>query len=405
MEAIIMSLQNGENKFFEFVLDFPGMQITHVTLEKKAFHVYCESIFDETYCPLTLMKCNRIKRSRTRIIRDLPISGKRVYLHLKTRQFYSPFSEGYFYESFSFVEHHQHQTIRYQEHIYNSCKDSGLQRVCIQEDLCWDTVETIFEKQAEKALKARENTLLQMLGIDEFAIKKGHKDFACVLVDLETGSVIDVLPYRDKDNLIKYFEAKGLSFCQAVQVFSCDMWDGYVAVAKKMFPQAEIVIDRFHFFGQMNKALDNVRKQMRRQFPDNEDLKGIKWLLLKNPDKLTVEQKQKLDLVLNQFPILKTAYEMKNRLRDIFESDIDRKEAETQIDQWSTEAEKMKNRCINTFLNTLKNWKNYVLNYFNDRVSNGLVEGINNKIKLIKRMAFGFRNFENFRLRIIVNFD
>ena len=162
--------------------------------------------------------------------------------------------------------------------------------------------------------------------------------------------------------------------------------------SKRGVSNAEIVIDRFHFFGQMNKALDNVRKQLRRQNPDNDTLKGIKWLLLKNPDKLTAEHKHQLERVFHEFPTLEQAYMMKNELRSIFESDMDRQNAQSKIEQWALKAKDMNNRYINKFLNTLENWKEYALNYFNDRISNGIVEGINNKIKLIKRMAFGFRN-------------
>lgn len=400
-----MQFQDPMNKTFEFVLALPGIVITALTFEENAYHFYGESLFEEVYCPISLTKCVDVRKTYTRIIRDLPISGKRVYLHLSVRQFFSSETNQFFTESFSFVESNQQQTIRYQKYIYESCKNSSLQRVVVQEDLCWKTVDSIFQKYADKALRERINTPPRMLGIDEFSIKKGHKNFACVLVDLETGSVIDVLPYRDKERLIVYFEEKGTAFCQTIEVFSSDMWDGYVAVAKKMFPNATIVIDRFHFFGQMNKALDSVRKQLRRQYPDNDNLKDIKWLLLRNPDDLTSEQKKLLQPALTEFPDLKKAYDLKNQLRDIFESDLERKDAETKIEQWAKNAKSLGNRYVDKFLNTLSNWKNYVLNYFIGRVSNGLVEGINNKIKMLKRMAFGFRNFANFRLRIIVNFD
>ncbi len=390
---------------FESLIDLNELLITDILAEDRIVHVYCESKFTEVYCPYTFKKCSGVNQERNREIRDLPISGKKVMLHLKIRQFYSPHADCYFTERFHFLEPNQYQTVRYQRQIYEFCKDSGLRRVVFQEDLCWKTVNSIFKKFAKRTLKQRSNTPPRALGIDEFAIKKGHKDYACVLVDLETGSVIDVLPYRDKDSLVAYFKKKGDGYRQAVKVFSCDMWDGYAAVSKVIFPKASIVIDRFHFFAHMNKALDNIRKQLRRQFKDEDTLKGIKWLLLKNPDNLSDKQRQELIKIFEKFPELKTVYELKNELRDIFESDIDRQEAGKQIDQWIEKTKAINNRYTNKFLKTLENWKDYVLNYFIERVTNGIVEGINNKIKMIKRMAFGFRNFAHFRLRIIVNFD
>ncbi len=398
-------IDNAYHILIETLLDLNELIVTHIEVGDHIIRIYCESKFTEVYCPYTLKKCTVVNQVRDRDIRDLSISGKRVMLHLKVRQFYSPHADCYFTERFHFLEANQYQTVRYQKYIYNSCKDSSIQRVVIQEDLCWKTVNSIFEKFAELALKERGDSPPRALGIDEFAIKKGHKNYACVLVDLETGCVLDVLPYRDKDSLITYFKAKGDAYCQAIEVFSCDMWNGYTAVAKEIFPNACIVIDRFHFFAHMNKALDHVRKQLRRKFKDADILKGIKWLLLKNPDSLTDKEKQELTKIFEKFPELKTVYDFKNELRDIFESDINRQEAEKQIDQWAEKVSVLNNRYTNTFLKTLGNWKDYVLNYFIERVTNGIVEGINNKIKMIKRMAFGFRNFAHFRLRIIVNFD
>ncbi len=392
-------------RMFEMVLNLSELNVTHIVIEEYVIHVYCESKFSEVYCPYTMEKCGNVNQIKYRDIRDLSISGKKVILHLTVRQFYNPHADCYFMERFHFLEHNQYQTVRYQQYVYTCCKDSGLQRVVIQEDLCWKTINSIFKKFAKRALKQRGDTPPRALGIDEFAIKKGHKNFACVLVDLETGCVIDVLPYRDKDRLVIYFQGKGDVFCRTIEIFSCDMWDGYMAVAKQMFQNACIVIDRFHFFGHMNKALDNVRKQLRRQQKDDDNLKGIKWLLLKNPDSLSDQQKQDLANAFKKFPEFKTVYNLKNELRDIFESDIDRKAAETQINHWEEKISAIDNPYTNKFLKTLNNWKEYVLNYFLERVTNGIVEGINNKIKMIKRLAFGFRNFANFKLRIIVNFD
>ena len=400
-----MSLNHVLDVDFKMLLGINDVTITDVLIQESEIHIYCESPFAEVYCPVTLQKCSDVNMSYTRTIRDLPISGKRVCLLVKERQFHSPHAGCYFSERFSFVESHQKQTIRYQKYIYDSCKDSGLQRVVVQEDLCWKTVNSIYKRYAEKALKQRDNAPPHALGIDEFAHKKGHKDYAAVLVDLEQGYVIDVLPYRDKERLTTYFNDKGKAWCDTVEVFSCDMWGGYVTVANDVFPNVTIVIDRFHFFAHMNKAVDNIRKQLRRKFPDDEQLKGAKWLLLKNPENLSEKEKHTLKQLLTSFPKLKSAYDLKNELRDIFETDLSREKAEKQIDLWVEKVEELNNCATNKFLKTLQNWKDHMLNYFIERVSNGIVEGINNKIKMIKRMAYGFRNFEHMRLRIITSFD
>lgn len=116
-----------------------------------------------------------------------------------------------------------------------------------------------------------------------------------VIVNLDTGEVLDILPNRTKAELMAYFQAMGKVFCESIEVFCSDMWDGYIEMAKVVFPYAEIIVDRFHFFSHLQKVVDTVRKQMRRKYPKSEALKKIKWVLLKNPETLTEEEKQQLN--------------------------------------------------------------------------------------------------------------
>lgn len=114
------------------------------------------------------------------------------------------------------------------------------------------------------------------LGIDEFSYRKGKKDYAVVLVDLDTGQVWDILEHRDKSRLKAYFLSKGKAFCEDLEIFSCDMWEGFSNTAKELFPNAEVVIDRFHFFQHCHKVLDTVRKELRKKQPNNAYFKQIK---------------------------------------------------------------------------------------------------------------------------------
>jgi transposase len=240
--------------------------------------------------------------------------------------------------------------------------------------------------------------------MDEFAMKKGHRDYATVIVDLERVEIIDILEYRDPEKLIEYFKNRGTAWCEGIEVFCSDMWQGFLNTAKAVFPNATLVVDRFHFFGYLNKALDNERKSLRRKFKDQEDFKRLKGALLKNAEDLTDDQKKKLARAFLLAPQLKLLYERKEKFRSIFDQRLTREQGEIELNQWIEQAKKMKNKHLNNFLSMLNAWKDYVLNYFTHRFTTSVIEGINNAIKTVKRMGYGFRNFVNFKQRILISF-
>jgi transposase len=295
-------------------------------------------------------------------------------------------------------------TRRYERHVYECCKASTIQNISAQENLVWQTVNEICQRGARKELAERLVVKVRAVGMDEFAIKKGHRDYATVIVDLERVEIIDILGYRKQAKLIEYFKSKGREWCEGIEVFCSDMWQGFINTAKAVFPYATLVVDRFHIFSYLNKAVDSQRKNLRRKFKDQEEFKRLKWALLKNVENLTPEQKNKLNRAFLLAPELKLLYEQKENFRSIFNQNLTREPGEIALNQWIDEAKKMKNNHLNKFLYMLNDWKEYVLNYFTHRVTTSVIEGINNSIKTVKRMGYGFRNFANFKQRVLISF-
>jgi transposase len=143
---------------------------------------------------------------------------------------------------------------------------------------------------------------------------------------------------------------------------------------------------------------------LRRQFKDIEEFKRLKWVLLKNAEDLSEEQKKKLAFAFLLAPQLKMFYEYKEKFRSIFNQPLTKEAGEIALNQWIEEAKAMKNKYLNNFLYTLDNWKDCILNYFTHRVTTSIIEGINNSIKTVKRMGYGFRNFANFKQRVLMYF-
>jgi transposase len=393
-----------ENEVLEMILEIKKIQVDRFEVQDQHIHIYCSSFFEEALCPHCLKKRQVVNQTYERQFRDLPIAGKEVYLHLSQRQFYCPDCDRHFNERFHFVDPKRTMTRRYERHVYECCKASTIQKVSAQENLVWQTVNEICQRGARKELEERPVSKVRAVGMDEFAIKKGHRDYATVIVDLERVEIIDILEYRDQAKLIEYFKNRGVEWCEGIEVFCSDMWQGFINTAKAVFPHATLVVDRFHFFSYLNKAVDSQRKNLRRLFKDQEDFKRLKWALLKNAENLTPDQKKKLDRALLLSPQLKLIYEHKEKFRAIFNQHLTREQGEIALTQWIEEAKKMKNNYLNKFLYMLNDWKEYVLNYFTYRVTTSVIEGINNSIKTVKRMGYGFRNFANFKQRVLISF-
>lgn len=247
---------------------------------------------------------------------------------------------------------------------------------------------------------------MKKLGIDEIALRKGQKDYVCVLVNLESKEVIDILPQRDKAYLREYFLGLGTKFCQDIELFCADMWEGYTNLAKELFPNASIVVDRFHFFGKVQKGLESCRKHFQRKYSGHTALKEIRWALLKNPESLSDKDRKAIAELRKhkELKLLADTYDAKIAFRNILEQKLDPEQAEKKIDRWVQDITDNKIRHMFRFLKTLDRWKEYILAYFRERATTSPVEGVNNKIKAIKRRAFGYLDFNNFRRKVLIEF-
>lgn len=247
---------------------------------------------------------------------------------------------------------------------------------------------------------------VKRLGIDEIALQKGKGSYVAVLVDLDTGEVLDLLANRTKAHLMAYFQAKGEAFCQQIELFCSDLWTGYIELAKALFVKAAIVVDRFHVFGHLQAVVDGLRRTLRRSSPLADWLKKAKWVLLKNPADLSAKERTQLAVLwrMPAFKELKHVYDLRNDFRQILQEQTQVDQAQKAFQQWLERARAVGHKALTDFVALYQRWEPYILNYIRFRVSTGIIEGINNKIKLIKRRGYGYASFENFRRLVIVQF-
>lgn len=248
---------------------------------------------------------------------------------------------------------------------------------------------------------------MRAICFDEIALHKGHGKFVLVISAPELGLVLDVLEDRSKENLLKWLDERGIEWCAAIQVACSDMWDAYQEAAEHKLPNARRVVDRFHVMKNLNDALTKARRAIQKEANEEtrELLKGCRWLLVKNRENLTEEQQQKLSGMLEASVELKSCYELKESFRDLFNEHLSYKMAEERLLCWIAKVEATSFKALKSFINTLRNWWEQILNYFDGRYNNGFAEGVNLKIKMLNRRGYGYRNFTSFRLHVLVAFD
>jgi transposase len=244
------------------------------------------------------------------------------------------------------------------------------------------------------------------LCLDEIAPHKGHGNYKLIISAPELGLILDVLADRRKETLEAWLDERGTAWCAAVEACCADMWDAYHLAAHAKLPNAKVVVDRFHLMKNLNDALTTARRTLQKQAATETKarLKGSRWLLVKNAKMLTAEERHTLQQVLDASPELQRSYQLKEEFRQLLDETTDSKTAAVALDTWLEKVRLTSLKSLLAFTNTVQNWRCAILNYFDTHLTNGFAEGVNLKIKLLIRQAFGYRNFSSLRLHILLAF-
>ncbi len=241
------------------------------------------------------------------------------------------------------------------------------------------------------------------IAIDEIAVRKGHQ-YMTVVLDLDSGRVIFVGDGRGGDALAPFWKRLRRSGAKVLAV-AADMSPAYAAAIEAALPEAIFVFDRFHLIKLFNEKLNALRRRLYREMSDQDErsaLKGARWILLKRPENLNPEssEPQRLARALASNTDLAAAYFLKEELSEIWEQD-EYDEAEALLRDWIEFAESLEIKEMRDFAKTLRRHALGILAYYDCEITTGPLEGINNKIKTMKRQAYGFRDMEYFKLKIL----
>ena len=339
----------------------------------------------------------------TRRFRTVPIGSKPVEIEFAVprvcclecgavRQVKVPFA----------LPRHRH-TKQFERYALDLARITTTQDAARHLGVSWDTIRSIERTYLEKHYSKPRLKEVKRIAIDEIAVRKGHR-YLTIVLDLDSGRVIHVGQGRSGQALSGFWRRLRSSRAQ-IEAVATDMSPAYIEAVKKHLPQAALVFDRFHIMKLFNDRLSELRRELYREATDvleKRVLKGTRWLLLKNWENLDQERNehQRLEdaLVVNRS--LAIAYYLKEELRQFWEQP-GRITAELFLDDWCARARASGIQMLIKFANTLQGHRSGLLAWYEHRISTGPLEGVNNKIKTLKRMAYGYRNQEYFRLKIL----
>lgn len=388
------------------LLDLPEFVVLALEYDDRldCVVVRCGHVRDVAPCPDCGTLSSQPHQYAARAVRDLSLAGRVCYLEFPGRRFKCAPCRRAFTEVLEAVAPQARRTRRYEAHLFAQCRGSTIRDVCHRERLGYKTVEGLYYRLAARRDPVADAEPVRRLGIDEIALKKGHGQYALVLSDLERGRVLTVLPDRTKETLEAHFDTWSVEQRAAVTDVALDLWEPYHLAVTAKLPNARIAGDRFHMMKNLNDRVSDARRTLQRAAPaaEKKQLKGFRWLLVKNQADLSAAEQTKLAEMSAVSPTLGRVHELKEAVRAICETAPDRPTAEARLTAWIAEVEASGLSSLGKFVSTLRRWWDAFLNYFHDHLTSGIVEGLNNKLKLIKRRAFGYRNFEHFRLRVQV---
>ena len=376
------------------LLNLEDVIITNVENISDQLHIYIELPRSIHICPVCGASTDRIHDYRTQTIKDVPLA-RDTFLHLRKRRYRCSCGKRFF-EKNTFLPRYYRVTSRLvSEIIFSFRKLIPATEIGSRFNVSAITAMRYFNLFNKKLTK-----LPEVISLDEFKGNSGGQKYNSIVADPKDGAVLDILPNRYENDLIKYFSQ--FPSKTNVKYFICDMNPHFRRVSKACFPNAVIVADRYHVVRQVYWAMERVRKNEQNKLSNRfrKYFKNSKHLLSKKPQKLTEEEMDRLAFMFEIAPRLADAYRLKNEFLAVIRTKSSA-EGKHKLADWLLSAELLD---IPEFWNCTKayhNWFHEILNSMDVPWTNGFIEGCNNKTKVLKRVCFGMRNFNNFRKRIL----
>jgi transposase len=381
-------------------LGLPEFKVIPMIETDDCFYIRIEKNSAVETCPSCNCKSSKVHDRRKQPIKDLPIRGTSIVLVLIKRRFRCPCCDKVFGETYETIDRYQRMTKRFITHITKEAIHYTFKAAARNNGVSCFKARSLFVSMAKRLTIDKQAP--KVLAMDEFAVKKGKGDnkYNLAIAVPTERRLFDILPDRRQATVEAYLGS--LLNKELVEVVAIDMWRPYKRAIEKTLPNAVIVVDKFHVVRNVMWALDRVRRRIVEGDRElRKRLKRSRYLLLKNYDALDVDGQKRLLELLECSDELKQTYWFKEWFR-VWYHDRHYVTAAYHLDEWLQAAKQSNIKEMVYVVKTISSWRSEILNYFKHRVTTGFLEGMNNKIKTIKRMAYGFRTPGILRAKVLL---
>ena len=384
------------------LLDLKDFIIKNIKNLKDKVEIYIELPVKEHICPCCGHSTSNIHDYYTQTIKDIPIYFKPTFLIIRKRRYVCNHCDKKFFEHNPLLSKYARRTTRLSGFVIDK-----LRSLVSQSDVSKQTnVSPSVISKMLPYLAVTNSTLPKVLCIDEFKGNTGHYKYQVALINGETHEVVDILECRQKHFLCDYFKKFSQDQLDNVKYFITDLWETYKDIAFTYLRKAKIVADHFHFVRYVCNAVNQIRISLQKNLPKSEKIyfKHSRKLLLSRKCNLkTDEQKDELSYILiNYSEDLRIAYREKEELLDILHSNDSSEVKIKSFSEWVKRNLESPVSQLRDCAKTYQHWYTEIKHSLEVPYSNGVTEGFNNKIKVLKRVSFGMRNFKNFKARILL---
>ncbi|MEG0681866.1 MAG: ISL3 family transposase [Eubacterium sp.] len=387
------------------IMNIPGLKdvlITKIEEIEEKVALFIEIPKSAHSCPVCQLLTSKIHDDRMQKISHLKWFERQTVLYYKRRRYVCSCGKR-FSEKSSFIERYQRFSKEWNQAIQVlAIKSPTFKSIAEKMGTSSSTVIRRFDRVAKKELLSGV-TLPKAIAIDEYKGDTNAGKFQLIIANAETHEPIDILPNRRKDTIKHYLQKHG----DQVEIVVMDMNQSFKAAVKEALNRPVIIADRFHYCRSIYWALDKVRRTVQLEWHayDRKRMKRMRYVFYKREAQLNEKQLWELNRYRSRSPLLKSAHELKEAYCEWFDwakKSTDMNEIKERLLSFYRKVTERNIPAFNQVMKTLKNWQTEILNSFAFGYSNGFLEGINNKTKVMKRNAYGYKRFDRFRAKILL---
>ncbi len=348
------------------------------------------------------------------ILRHLPILGREVYIEITPPRGIckhcdnNPTST----QTLDWFKRNGHQTKPYEDYLMLQLIGSTQSDVARKEGATEEIIQNIMDRYKMEAVDWKAIKRIGLLGIDEIAQKKGYNDYVTLVTSRyqEKNKILGIIEGKEKASIEAFLLSIPKKKKKTITAICVDMCDNYIgAVSAVLGSDIPIVVDRFHVAKLYRKSIAKLRSQelerLRKELTKEsyQSLRPAIKILISKQEHYNKKEKEILLPLFKLSPAIKAAYRLARELTIIYNAHHKKETAQRKMEQWVKKVESSSVNCLDTFVKTLLNYSDYISNYFIQRETSGFVEGINNKVKVIKRRCYGIYDLKHLFQRIFLD--